>query len=75
MVGRAYTTLTDNKTYMFTVCCYSDYQITWNVFSTTTTLDYYTVEEIFKHAESLGFKRQYFTEIRYDSCGRYKPYY
>lgn len=70
MNGRAYTTLTDNETFMFTVCCYTDNQIAWNVFSTTKTLNYATRRKIYEHAVSLGFNKLYFTEIRYDSCER-----
>lgn len=69
MKGRAYTTLTDNKTFIFTAACFADNQMTWNLFATKKQLDYSTKREIFAHAESLGYKREYFTEIRYDSCG------
>ncbi len=68
MVGRAYTTLTDNKTFAFTAACFSDNQMSWNVFATTKTLDEATKNQIFEHAKSLGYNSEYFTEIRYDSC-------
>lgn len=68
MVGRAYTTLTDNKTFAFTAACFSDNQMSWNVFATTKTLDEATKNQIFEHAKSLGYNPEYFTEIRYDSC-------
>lgn len=68
MVGRAYTTLTDNKTFAFTAACFADNQMTWNVFATTPTLDEQTKEKIYEHAKSLGYNPEFFTEIRYDSC-------
>ncbi|CAL8111377.1 unnamed protein product [Orchesella dallaii] len=68
MVGRVYSTLTDNKTFIFSAACFEDNQMTWNVFSTTKTLKDSTKQHIFDHAKSLGYNPEYFTEIRYDGC-------
>ncbi|CAL8103879.1 unnamed protein product [Orchesella dallaii] len=70
MVGRVYSTLTDNKTFLFYATCYSDNQMSWNIFATTKTLSDSTKQQIFDHAKSLGFNPEYFTELRYDSCKR-----
>lgn len=66
MVGRAYTTLTDNKTFAFTAACFADNEMSWNVFATTKTLDEATKSLIFEHAKSLGYREEYFTELKYD---------
>lgn len=71
MRGRAYTTLTDNKSYLFTVCCYSDNQVGWNIFSSTPTMSSRAVKEVREHAISLGFSPDHFAGLNYDRCGEY----
>ncbi|ODM94160.1 hypothetical protein Ocin01_12527 [Orchesella cincta] len=66
--GTAYTTFTDNKTFSFSAVCGDNGQMTWGVGSTTPTLPRETVEKIHEHALSLGFKKEFFTELRYDGC-------
>ncbi|ODM91525.1 hypothetical protein Ocin01_15154 [Orchesella cincta] len=68
MIGRVYSTLTDNKTFIFSAACFADNQMTWNVFSTTKTLSKATKRQIYEHAKSLGYNPEYFTEIRYETC-------
>lgn len=53
---------------MFSASCYDDNQMTWGVKSSLQVLPKETVKLIHDHAESLGFKREYFTALRYDSC-------
>lgn len=53
---------------MFTASCFDDNQMTWGVTSSLKVLPKETVKEIYDHAESLGFKREYFTALRYDTC-------
>ncbi|CAL8111379.1 unnamed protein product [Orchesella dallaii] len=65
--GTKYTTLTDNKSFFFTPFC-MDGQMSWGIGSTTPTLPEDTIKMVYDHAESLGFKREYFTELRYDRC-------
>ncbi|ODM94155.1 hypothetical protein Ocin01_12526 [Orchesella cincta] len=66
--GTAYTTYTDNQTFLFSAACGDDGQMTWSVGTTTPTLPHGTVEKIHEHALSLGFKKEFFTELRYDGC-------
>lgn len=66
--GTCYTTLTDNKTFTFAAGCLSENQMVWGVASTLKRLPKETVKLIHDHAVSLGFKREFFTGLRYDSC-------
>ncbi len=66
--GLSYPILTDNSTFMFTASCYDDDQMTWGVTSSVKSLPKETMKLIYDHAESLGFKREYFTALRYDTC-------
>lgn len=66
--GRNFVTMTDNSTFFFAAYCMDDNQMTWGVSSTQKELPLETVKTIHEHAESLGFKREYFTRIRYDTC-------
>ncbi len=63
-----YTTLTDNATFIFSAVCWEDKQASWGIASTVTTLPTDTVKLIYEHAELLGFKKEYFEELRYDYC-------
>ncbi len=63
-----YITLTDNASYVFMAVCWDDNQASWGVMSTTATLPEETVKLIHEHAESLGFKKEYFEELRYTNC-------
>ncbi|ODM91524.1 hypothetical protein Ocin01_15155 [Orchesella cincta] len=66
--GTVYTTLTDNKSYFFSAVCLNDGEMAWGVGSLTPTLPEETKKTILEHAESLGFKKEFFTELRYDKC-------
>ncbi|CAL8111380.1 unnamed protein product [Orchesella dallaii] len=66
--GTAYTTFTDNKTYFFSAVCLSDGEMVWGVGSPTPTLPEETKKMILEHAVSLGFKKEFFSELRYDKC-------
>jgi hypothetical protein len=69
--GVGYATLTDNKTFLFYVTCYKKTnQLVWNVASPYKSLSKKTIKLIHDHAESHGFKREYFTGLRYDSCDK-----
>ncbi|CAL8149397.1 unnamed protein product [Orchesella dallaii] len=66
--GNLYTTLTDNKTFIFTAVCMKNGGMAWGVGSTTPTLTEKTKKIVRDHALSLGFNREDFTEINYDKC-------
>ncbi|CAL8103870.1 unnamed protein product [Orchesella dallaii] len=66
--GTLYTTLTDNKTFFFTAVCMVNGEMSWGVESTSPTLPEETKKKIFDHAVSLGFNREDFTELKYDTC-------
>ncbi|ODM88005.1 hypothetical protein Ocin01_18678 [Orchesella cincta] len=66
--GKAFTTYSDNETFFFTAVCGDDGQMAWNVASLTPTLPRESVKIIHEHALSLGFKKEFFTELRYDRC-------
>ncbi|CAL8111381.1 unnamed protein product [Orchesella dallaii] len=66
--GTVYTTLTDNSTFLFTPFCTDDGEMAWGLGSTLPILSEDTIKLVYEHAESLGFKREYFTELRYDKC-------
>ncbi|ODM91528.1 hypothetical protein Ocin01_15156 [Orchesella cincta] len=66
--GSAYTTMTDNKTFFFSALCLKNGGMAWGVGSATPTLSEETKKKILEHAESLGFKKEHFTELRYDNC-------
>ncbi|ODM93332.1 hypothetical protein Ocin01_13350 [Orchesella cincta] len=66
--GTFYVTYTDHKTFYFAASCLDDGQMTWGVGSSTPTLPQETVKLIHEHALSLGFKKEFFSELRYDSC-------
>jgi len=69
ITGMSYTTLTDNKTFIFSVNCLDEEeQMTWGVVSPLPSLPEDTLKIIYDHAKSLGFKKEYFTEIKYDKC-------
>ncbi|CAL8086070.1 unnamed protein product [Orchesella dallaii] len=66
--GTGYVTLSDNKTFFFTAFCANDGQMSWGVASLIPKLPEESVKKIHEHAVSLGFKKEYFTELRYDGC-------
>jgi hypothetical protein len=66
--GKIYTTMTDNKTFFVTAICTNDGQMVWNVGSLYPTLMKETKDQILEHVTSLGFKKEYMTELRYDHC-------
>lgn len=66
--GTVYTTMTDNKTFLFTPFCTSDGEMAWGLGSTLPSLPKQTLESVMKHAKELGFKKDYFTGLRYDNC-------
>ncbi|ODM95775.1 hypothetical protein Ocin01_10906 [Orchesella cincta] len=66
--GLKYTTMTDNKTFLFTPFCTDDGEMTWGLGTISPTISQDLIKAAHEHAESLGFKREYFTEIRYDRC-------
>ncbi|CAL8111378.1 unnamed protein product [Orchesella dallaii] len=66
--GTAYTTLTDNKSFFFTVACLKTGEMTWGVGSTTPTLTEETKKKILDHAVTLGFSTEDVTELKYKTC-------
>ncbi|CAL8116509.1 unnamed protein product [Orchesella dallaii] len=66
--GTLYTTLTDNKSFYFTAICMQNGEMVWAVGSTTPTLTEETKKKVFDHAVSLGFHKEDFTELKYDTC-------
>jgi len=66
--GTCYTTLTDNKSFAVSVGCLKGNQMVWGVVSPHKSLPEETVKLIHNHVDSLGFKKEYFTSLRYDSC-------
>jgi len=64
----AYTTYTDNKSFFVAAGCGDDGQMTWNVGSMYPTLTKDVKDMVIKHLTELGFKKEFFTEIRYDYC-------
>lgn len=66
--GTVYTTMTDNSTFLFTPFCTKDGEMAWGLGSTLPSLPKKTLEKVLAHARSLGFKKQYFTGLRYDDC-------
>jgi len=66
--GICYSTMTDNKTYSVVACCSNGNEMHWGAISTVKSLPKSTVKKIYEHAEYLGFSREHFTAIRYDSC-------
>jgi len=67
--GTCYTTLTDNRTFTFSAGCLTGSQMVFGVASSIKVLPHETINLIEEHAVSLGFKKEYFTGLRYDSCG------
>lgn len=51
------------------VICWDDNQASWGVMSNVDRLPEETTKLIYDHAEALGFKREYFEELRYGNCG------
>jgi len=70
--GTCYTTLTDNKTFVFFACCSNGDEMHWGAISTEKKLPKKTVRKIHEHAESLGFGKEQFTGLRYTSCDKKK---
>jgi len=68
-MGTCSYTLTDNKTFGVMACCIDKTHMSWGSMSIHPTLPKETVSLIYDHAESLGFKREHFTGLRYDHCG------
>ncbi|CAL8086067.1 unnamed protein product [Orchesella dallaii] len=68
LTGTGYVTYSDNKTFFFSAFCTDDGQMTWNVASLIPVLPEASVKIIHEHALSLGFKKEFFTELRYDRC-------
>ncbi|CAL8116503.1 unnamed protein product [Orchesella dallaii] len=66
--GTLYTTLTDNKSFFFATICLKNGEMAWGVASTTPTLTEETKKKVFDHAVSLGFNKEDFTELKYDTC-------
>ncbi|CAL8149406.1 unnamed protein product [Orchesella dallaii] len=66
--GTLYTTLTDNKTFFFAATCMKNGGMAWGVGSTTPTLTEETKKIVLDHAVSLGFNKEDFTELKYDTC-------
>jgi len=66
--GTVYTTMSDNKTFLFTPFCTDDGEMVLGLGSLLPTLPEETMRKVKEHAISLGFKKEYFTEIRYDRC-------
>ncbi|CAL8149394.1 unnamed protein product, partial [Orchesella dallaii] len=66
--GTLYVTLTDNKTFLFTAVCMKNGGMTWGVGSPTPTLTEETKKVVLDHAMSLGFNREDFIELKYDTC-------
>ncbi|CAL8116401.1 unnamed protein product [Orchesella dallaii] len=66
--GTLYTTLTDNKSFFFGAICMKNGEMAWGVGSTTPTLTEETKKIVFDHAVSLGFNKEDFTELKYDTC-------
>lgn len=66
--GTCYTTLTDNRTFTVSAGCLTGNQMVFGVASSVKVLPPETLKQIEDHVISLGFKREYFTGLRYDSC-------
>ncbi|CAL8129096.1 unnamed protein product [Orchesella dallaii] len=66
--GTAYVTLTDNSTFIFTPICTDEGEMAWGVTSTVPRLPERTMNRIYEHAKSLGFKKQYFANVNYENC-------
>lgn len=64
----SYATFTDNSTFVFWATCWDDGQMTWSVSGPAKGLPEDKVKLVHEHAISLGFKKQYFTGLRYDYC-------
>lgn len=73
-ISRQYVTLTDNKNFVFFSNCWmGSNQRGWTLMSLTPTLDTKTQRLIEDHAKSLGFDRNQFTFLRFNSCSAGSP--
>ncbi|CAL8129090.1 unnamed protein product [Orchesella dallaii] len=59
----AYVTITDNSTFVFIPICTDEGEMDWAVTSTVARLPERTMNQIYEHAKSLGFKKQYFVKL------------
>lgn len=72
--GISYTILTDNKTYFLALNCYTEWdQMTWSIASATETLPEETAKLVYDTVLPIGFKREQFTGLRYETCKGSQP--